>query len=64
MKIKPFDDNDKYTETAQILESVISQAITPIIHKYADMNYSVRDIQYIISQCANDIMERIITKGK
>jgi len=43
-----FNDDDRYTDEALSLDAEIQHVMTPIIKKYFDKGYSVRDIEYIL----------------
>jgi len=44
-----FDENAKYIEDASILDQEIFQALNPIMKKYTEMGYSVREIAHIMN---------------
>ena len=59
-----FNDDDRYTQEAQDLHAEVSNAIVPIIKKYSDMGYSVRDIQYVVQGAGFDAcLDIMIGKG-
>ena len=55
-----FDENAKYTEGATFLDASIREAIEPIMRKYVEDGYSVRDVYNIVQLAAVDIMTEII----
>ncbi len=64
-----FDVNDLWTNQAMDIETEIHNALKPIIDKYADQQFNIRDLHYVaISSIADIIVSRAIdnqmrTKG-
>lgn len=58
--ISLFDENAKYTEDATFLDAAVQKLIEPIMRKYANKGFSVRDIYTIVQMTAMDIMTEII----
>lgn len=58
--ISLFDENAKYIEDAQFLDAAIQKVIEPIMRKYAEKGYNIRDIYTIAQLTAMDIMTEII----
>ena len=56
MKTRLFDENDRWTQKAMDLDTEIRAVIAPIILKFIDEGYSPRDIEYVASQTAHDIV--------
>jgi len=54
MKTRLFNENDRYSEAGLNLSNEAEEAIEPIMKKWADKGFSIRDIEYIIKQAALD----------
>lgn len=50
--MKLFDEKEKYTEEAMHLDSLVNQALRPIIYEYIGYGYSIREIIHIIAMAA------------
>ena len=55
-----FDENAKYIREAESLDGEIQKAIEPIMRKYVEKGFSVRDVYTITQLTAVDIMTEII----
>jgi hypothetical protein len=46
---KLYDENEKYTEEASLLDKKVNEALRPIISEYVARGYNVREICHIIA---------------
>ncbi len=56
-----FDVNESWTNEAMEIEKEMFHALKPIIDKYADQQFSIRDLHYVATSCVADlIVTRVI----
>jgi hypothetical protein len=49
-----FDEKEGWTEESRALDVELAVAISPVIRKWADSGYSLRDIHYVAEQSVHD----------
>ena len=59
-----FTDEDRYTTAAIDLDTELQQVMLPIMERYANVGYSMRNIQLIASLAAGDIANMYILWGR
>jgi hypothetical protein len=50
-----FTEYEKYTNDANNLDDDVQEALQPILDKYLDKGYTVREIEYIMLWSVNEI---------
>ena len=54
-KKRMFDKNERYNIDSLDLSAEITDAVRPIMDKYFERGYSVRDIAYVSTMAVNDV---------
>lgn len=62
---KSFFDDDKYTKIALSVETDIVKSLEPIVEKYANEGYSLRELQLLMNNAVSDvILKKMLTTKK